>query len=260
VDGVRRGLGGAVGDRARLEPDLLVGAPDSTRVNWQFGNSAYPMAARRDAFWIAGVEQRQVASRAQVVPGTFDVDPTKKQVVLGSDPTQATVLGSDLPRAFLINASGSSLRGLGMRRYASSVPHQGVLVVRASSVRLENLAVAYSATGGVGVFGSNNVLDHLIITGSGQLGIQGHQSDGTVVRNSVIATSNDQHFNQMPAAGGLKLTSSRGVRVVANSFSGGFGNAVWADMACYRLCPRHPPSVPGPRDAVDHRQQHAERL
>ena len=216
-------------------PTFTWGAPDSTVANWRFVNSKYPMAAHPDQFWIGSVEQRQVGSRAAVVPGTFYVNQTTKQIVMGSDPTRSSVVGSDLPRAFAVYASGSVIRGIGIRRYASSVPHQGVVTVRASSVVLDNVAVADSATGAIGLFGASNRLDHVTVTGAGQLGIQGHQADGTIVRNSVIRGSNDQRFNQMPAAGGLKLTSSRGVRIVNNYFNRGIGNAIWLDEACYDI-------------------------
>lgn len=216
-------------------PTFSWGAPDNTALYWQFVNPSHPMAAHPDMVWVGGSELRQVGALSQLTAGTFFVDRSSKKLHLGSDPTGKEVRSSDLPRAFNIAAPNTTIRGLGVRRFASSVPHQGVITARGTSFRLENVAVQDSATGAVGVFGKNSILNRVTITGSGQLGVQGHQADNFTMTDSVIRGSNDERFNQMPAAGALKLTSTRGIRFAGNEISGGIGNGFWADMACYDI-------------------------
>ncbi|WP_406832165.1 right-handed parallel beta-helix repeat-containing protein [Pedococcus sp. KACC 23699] len=234
---VQGSVGWAAPWNVRLDssPTFTWGAPDSTTQYWQFVNPSYPMAAHPDMVWLGGVQQRQVGSLSQLVPGTFYVDQGSALLYLGSDPSGQDVRSSDLPRAFNIAAADVTIRGIGVRRFASSVPHQGVITARGASFRLENVVVDDSATGAVGVFGVNSVLDHVSIARSGQLGVQGHQVDNLRILSSSITESNNQSFNQMPAAGGIKLTSSRYFELRNSVVSGGTGNGVWMDMSCYDM-------------------------
>lgn len=214
-------------------PTFSRGAPDGKTPGWQFVNPAHPMAAYPDQVWLEGQELRQVQSSSQLTPGTFFVDTSGHRLWVGSDPNGKSVVSSDLVRAFSLSADDTTLRGVGIRRYADSVPDQGVVNVHASRVTLEHDVIQDSATGAIGLFGSGNVLRNLTVVGSGQLGVQGDMTDGIVIANSIIGKSNDEQFNQAPSAGGIKLTKTRGITLSNNEISDGYGNGFWSDEASY---------------------------
>lgn len=216
-------------------PTYTRGAPDGTKAYWQFVNPAYPMASYPEQTWVNGVEQRQVRTLALVVPGAFYLDEKSEKLYLGTDPTGKSVRSSVLARAFSVQAASTTIRGIGVRDYATSVPDQGAVRTSGANFVLENVVVADSSTGGVGVFAPGARLRHITVSGSGQQGIQGHHANDLAITDSVVSTSNDEHFNQTPAAGGIKLTSSRQVLLSGSVINGNIGSGFWSDMACYDL-------------------------
>ncbi len=209
------------------------GAPDGTAQYWQFINAAHPLAAHPDQVWIDDTELTQVGSLSAVGPGTFFADYSAKKLYLGSDPGGRTVRASDLIAAISLRAPGTVVRGIGVRRYADSVPDQGVITSYQPNMTLENVEVRDSATGGIGMYGSGCTLRDVTVTGSGQLGIQGSYADGLVIDNALLVGNNDQHFNDSPAAGAIKITTSRGVTIKNSEISGTDGSGVWLDESVY---------------------------
>jgi parallel beta-helix repeat protein len=216
-------------------PTYTKGAPDGTKAGWQFVNPEHSMAAHPDAVWVGGQEQTQVASRSAVKAGTFYVDEAQDKLYLGSDPSGKKVEASTLAQAVSLRAPGTTLRGLGFRRYADSVWQQGVITAYYPGMTLENLVVADSATAGIGIFKPGSVVRDVTITGSGQLGMQAGYADGLVVDNVKIANSNDEHFNPAPSAGGFKVTVTRGITVKNSEIVGTDGNGFWTDQSTYGI-------------------------
>jgi parallel beta-helix repeat protein len=216
-------------------PTYTKGAPDGTTVGWQFVNPEHPMAAHPDAVWVDGVEQTQVANQASVTPGTFYVDDANDKLYLGSDPSGRRVEASTLAQAVSLRAPGTTLRGLGFRRYADSVWQQGVITAYYPNQTLENLVVADSATAGIGIFKPGSVVRNVTITGSGQLGMQAGLADGLVVDNVKIVNSNDEHFNPAPSAGGFKVTMTRGFTMKNSEIVGTDGNGFWTDQSTFDI-------------------------
>ncbi len=216
-------------------PTDTPGAADGTTAGWTWINPAYPMAAYPDMVWVDGVEQKQVGSVAELVAGTFFVDTTAQALYLGTDPTGRRVEASTKQRAFQIYGSGTTLRGFGIRRYADSVPHMGVLTTSAPNMTLENLVIQDSATAGVGIYGTGTRLDSVTISGSGQQGLQANKADGLVVNNVRILDSNDERFNPAPAAGGFKVCATRGLTLSNSEITGTYGHAFWADVSDYDM-------------------------
>ena len=184
---------------------------------------------------MAGRELRQVPTQSAVTSGTFYVNYSTGKMYVGSDPTGKSVVASDLPQAFQLLGSGTKLKGFGIRRYADSVPHQGVITAYSDATNIENVVVTDSATAGIGIFGSNSRLNRVTVLGSGQLGIGAHESDNFAITNSVVANSNDQYFNPTPSAGGVKVTTSRGVTLANSDIRNTYGNGFWADESTYDI-------------------------
>ncbi len=216
-------------------PTYAWGAPDDTRKYWKFINPAYPMAAHPDQLWIGGVEQRQVGSKSQVKAGTFYVDRGASKIYMGTRPGSQAVEASALARAVLVSGSGSTIRGIGFRRYAPSVPHQGAITAYSSKLTLDHVAINDSATAGLGLFGSGHKISNVTIRGAGQMGVQGRFADGTTLTNLRILNANDQHFNPVPSACAIKFTATRGITLKNSLIRGTTGNGFWMDESSYDM-------------------------
>lgn len=226
------GVRGSVFDTS---PTFKFDAPDGTEEGWQFLNPAKPLASHPEQVWIGGVEQTQVATRAQVTAGTFFIDRTSGQVVLGTNPSGKTVQASNQQRALHVLGHGTTIRGIGITRFAPSVPHQGAVVIRGNDVTVENVVISDSATTGVGLFGVRGTLRQVSITGAGHLGVAGNMADGARIDRVYIDRANDQGFNTAPAAGAIKLARTNGMTVVDSVVTNTTGNAIWADEATYNI-------------------------
>lgn len=206
---------------------LTPGADESKR----YLNPAYPLAAYPDQVWLDGVEQTQVASAGAVTPGTFYVDRSAKRLVLGSDPTGHRVEASTLTQAIKIQGAGTTIRGIGVRRYATPMSLHGAISYEVNDLTFENMVVADNATVGFWGWGDRATFRNVTIEGNGLLGLHGDRVDGMRVTDSVVSNNNDQHFRDTPEAAGAKLTNSPDVRVTGSVFSGNKANGLWFDLS-----------------------------
>jgi parallel beta-helix repeat protein len=208
--------------------------PTFSSPDWNMVDPAHPMAAHPDQVWVDGVAQRQVGSRAAVVPGTFYVDEAAQRLFLGTSPGGHAVRASDIAEAiYLNNATGSVVRGLGVRRYATPILRYGTVKAFGDGTRLQDLVVEDSAAVGIGIRGIGVTVDHTTVRRHGQLGIQAYQSDNLVLTANRIEDNNTEWFKEIPVAGGIKITSSRHLRIAANSVRGNRSTGIWLDESCY---------------------------
>jgi hypothetical protein len=202
---------------------------------WSFVDPAFPMAAHADMLWVDGQQLRQVGARAQVVPGTFFVDPGSSRLWLGSDPSGKRVDAAVLDSGLYVNkGSGSVVRGIGLRRFATSLNQYGTLKAFADNMTVENVVVQDTAARGLGVSGAGVTLRNVTVTGAGQLGIGAYQSDGLKVLRSSVTGNNTERFANAPEAGGIKVTASRDGEIRDNDVSGNQANGVWIDNSVIR--------------------------
>src|SRR3954452_13031358 len=144
-------------------PTYTPGAPDGSG-NWGFVNPAYPLASWPEQVFVDGVAQKQVASRGAVTAGTFYVDTGAHRLFVGSNPNGHEVRASVLSIGLTISGAGSVVRGIGVQRYATSVPDKGALRSTAPDVTIENVVVRDNATQGLfvgGNQGARNTLRHV---------------------------------------------------------------------------------------------------
>ena len=214
-------------------PTYTKGAPDGKATGWQFVNPARPMAAHPDMVWIGSTEQKQVKSRSLVKAGTFYVDTAKGKLYLGSNPAGKTVRSADLQSAFSLRAPGTVLRGFGIRRYAPSVWQQGAVTSYYERMTLDNLTVLDSATSGIGFYKPGSTIKNTTVAGSGQIGIQASYADGLVLDDVSLRDNNDEGFNPAPSAGGIKITTTRGVTLRNSELLRTNGNQFWTDQSTY---------------------------
>ena len=215
-------------------PTDVRGAPDGTG-SYAFLNPAYPMAAHPDQMWIGTTAERQVASKAQVVAGTFFYDETAKSLYLGSDPA-GKARASNLIMGLRVQSSGSIVRGIGIRRYAPSVPDLGTFIIdHANSVLIENVAVDDNTTTGLYLVGTSDTVRNVELARNGLIGIRAGYADNMVIDHVFADHNNAENFNTAPVAGGIKITSSRGVAVRDSTITNNNATGLWFDVSNYNL-------------------------
>ncbi|MDQ6642432.1 MAG: right-handed parallel beta-helix repeat-containing protein, partial [Actinomycetota bacterium] len=221
--------------RFDYSPTFFRGAPDYTAPGWNFVNPAYPMAAHPDQMWVDGVVQQQVDSLAKVAPGTFYLDEATSRLYLGTDPTNRLVRASDLAKALSVRGAGSVIRGLGIVRYAPSVWQIGAVSFERPGIVAEDLTVGGSATAGIGVTAANITLNRVTVDNNGLMGVLANEAYGLRMTRSRIVRNNDEHFNTSPAAGGMKITRSRGIVIQDSDFRDNLGTGIWFDESDYDI-------------------------
>ncbi len=191
---------------------------------------AYPYAAKPDQVFVNGSQLGQVGTASQVTAGAFAVDQGAQQLIIGSDPTGRDMRASTLTQAIRVDVPGVVLRGFGVRSYAPPVPQMGAIRLNRGGT-IENLYVRDAATLGISVSGAATIA-RTTVTGAGMIGIHGNEADGTTVRDSSVTLNNSQHFAPGIAAGGIKITRSRQLKVINDDFSRNYGSGLWLDESC----------------------------
>lgn len=197
----------------------------------RYVDPAYPMAGHPDQVWVNGVELKQVGSVSSVTAGKFYVDRTNKRLVIGNDPTGKTVEASTRQKAIQIQGAGTTIRGIGIRRYAPHLAAYGAVSAEVNDLALENVVILDSATIGISVWGDRVALRNVTLKNNGLLGLQANTAPGLVVSRALVEANNKEHFKPAPASGGAKLTDSAGVKVVDSLFSRNLTNALWFDVS-----------------------------
>ncbi len=214
-------------------PTYTSGAPDGTEPGFRFVDPDHPLAAHPDMVFLDGVPQQQVGSRAEVVPGTFAVDPGRDRLWLGTDPTGRAVRASDLDVALTVLGDGSTVRGIGVRGYATSVPQKGTVRVTARGVTVEDVVIRDNATQGLFVggrdAGEDVVVRDVTLEGNGLIGLESSYADGLLVEGLRAVGNNTERFNAAPVSGGAKLTRARGLTVRDSLFADNLGTGLWFD-------------------------------
>lgn len=210
-------------------PTYTQGAPESDDPDFRFVSPEHPMAAHPDQLWVGGEAQRQVGSRGEVKGGTFYVDEAGGRLVMGSDPRGRDVRASTLGEAIAIRGAGTVLRGVGVRRYATSLPQMGSVKVAAPDVIVENVAVTDSATTGLSVLAPGARVQKVTATRNGLLGIHGNEADGLRLVGVRAARNNLEHFKYSPVSGGVKVTRTRTVTIANSVAVDNLGKGLWLD-------------------------------
>ena len=198
-------------------------------------NSGHRMAGFPDQVWINGQELSQVGSAAAVTAGKFFVDKTNKLLIIGSDPTGNSVQASTLQQAIKIWGSGSVVRGIGVRHYATTVAQFGAVSVQVPNVTLENMVITDNATIGVYFWATGHVFRHLTVSDNGLLGVGGNQGSNFTMDSSRITGNNTERFNREPVSGGVKLTNASNVVISNNVIADNYTNGLWFDVSMHRV-------------------------
>ncbi len=194
-----------------------------------------PMAAHPDQVWISNVALRQVGSLSEVKAGTFYVDYSTSKLYVGSNPVHHDVRASDLAQALEVSSPNTTVRGIGIRRYATPLPLLGTVRLYARGDSVANVVVKDNASTGLDMSADDGAARHVTVLRNGLLGIRSTHAYRSSITKSVVSGNNSQEFNFAPVAGGIKTTTSRRVAVTGNVISNNIGNGLWFDQSCYAL-------------------------
>ncbi|MBA3304092.1 MAG: right-handed parallel beta-helix repeat-containing protein [Acidimicrobiia bacterium] len=193
-----------------------------------------PLAGFPELAFVDGVPQRQVGSRAEVVPGTFFVDDGADAVYLGVDPAGRRVeLSARAWGLYLTGAHDSVVGGIGVRHFATPSSDIAALRAYADRVQLERLVVEDNAQSGISVIGTDTQVRSSTLYRNGQLGIHGLHADGLRVTQNVINGNNAERFDMGYQSGGLKVVKSRRLRFDGNIVRDNIGHGLWVDQSSY---------------------------
>lgn len=166
----------------------------------------YPLAGYRDMVYINGVSLKQVASKAEVVAGTFYVDAANKQLYIGDNPAAKMVEATALTQAFNMwkstwsDPSHSVVRGLGFAHYADKA-----ISVGAPHVTLENNTFAWNGIQGAGIFATDGIVRGNTFSYNGRKGLGGREAHRILVQGNTITSNNVERFAKTWDASGVKF-------------------------------------------------------
>ncbi|WP_050723339.1 right-handed parallel beta-helix repeat-containing protein [Microbacterium sp. GCS4] len=195
-------------------------------------NSSNPLAGFPDQVWIEGTPLTQVGSRSAVTAGTFYVDQSARQLVIGSDPGGRTVSASALAKAIKIQGAGTTVRGIGVQRYATTVALLGAVSAEVDGITLENMVIRDNATVGLFAWNDHKMIRNVTATGNGLLGIAVNDVTDLTIENSLITGNNAARFNYTPVAGGVKMSRASDVTVTRSIISDNVASTgLWFDVS-----------------------------
>lgn len=201
---------------------------------------AHPAAGYPDQLWVGGARLTQVLAASKVTAGTFYVDKAGNRLVIGSDPTGKTVEASTIAKGLKIHSIGTTVRGIGIKRYATSVAGFGAVSAERGGVTFENVVISDNATIGLVLWQKGHTLRNVTVTGNGLMGIGGDVTDNLTISRSVVSDNNLERFNPQPAAGGVKISDAENVRVESSVFSDNVGSSgLWFDESSHNVTVSH---------------------
>lgn len=219
-------------------PTNSFGVNDSAQQFWQFVNPAYPMAPHNEILFIDGAAQTQVATLAEVKPGTFYVEETNAgnklftitKIHIGNDPTGKEVRCTDLT-SFLCLAGAN----MTIRRYATSNAAGGALKLAGRGTVAENVIVEDIGSTGVLFYGDTAAAGNgqtarkMTVRRCGCLGMGINQAYATTIDRCWFEANNNERYNYAPESGALKATHMEGLVIKNSLFIDNLSKGVWTD-------------------------------
>ena len=215
--------------------------PDSTVE----GLAAYP-----EQLFINDQPVTQVATQAEVTPGTFYVDQAEQAIYLGSDPTGQTVEVSEYQRALTVTGAGFRLLGINIAQYApqqdfarsgqsgSVGPAMIYTSETAVGVVIENCLIVQSAADGLLTSGSTGaVIQSTEFLDNGANGLAGNKTNNFTIQNNTFIHNNAAGFvtdtcGSYCTVSDVKITHSQTILFSQNFIANTPATGFWCDEGC----------------------------
>ncbi|KRC52117.1 hypothetical protein ASE16_03455 [Leifsonia sp. Root227] len=141
---------------------------------------------------------------------------------------------SDLNQA--VTATGvTTMRGIGVRRYAAAVCDFGMVRLYKEGSVMENCVISESATYGMSMIRANSTVRHVSVQNNGFTGVHANQADNLMIEDNLLEGNNRENFNIAPAAAGIKVTRLRGVTFRRNIVRNNQASGIWCDESVYNI-------------------------
>lgn len=197
-----------------------------------------------DQAWIGSAQLKQVATKAEVVDGTFYVDSTNGRLYMtATDANKANVEISSRDIFIVIRAPGTRLEGLKITRFSNTPNLYGVVRVAttADGSTLKNVEVSDSAFIGIFYEGSsdlnkNNTLTNVTVTRSNWMGVSAMYTDDLTL-DKVLLSDMDQfdEFASSPQSGGMKTSRTWRTKVLNSTITNNKSQGLWFDQSNYDI-------------------------
>lgn len=196
-----------------------------------------------DQAWVGGTRLRQVTTKDAVVPGTFYVDRSARQIYLSSADVQRGGVEVSSHAVFLtIKAPGTVVEGIRVARFSNGGGDRGVIRLSGSAdhTSLRNVEILDASFQAVSLNGSGSrsgllmgtTLRDVTISGANWMGITADWADDLTLRRVLITSLNSaKEFKQSPASGALKATRTRRARVLDSLVRDVVGHGIWFDQS-----------------------------
>jgi len=207
---------------------------------------AFPLAPWPEQVWINGAALEQVGSLAEVgttvtevdAPGTFWYDTTNRVMWIGTTPFNKTVEIAVLQIAIrtaqtpTTNPPKFTLRGIGVKHYATSQASRGAVQIHGDLSLVENCHLHGNSSAGVFVNSAAECKIRLnTMEWNGQLGYRVFRGPLILVEQNWVYRNNRKRNASYGAAGGGKIdTDSLGAIVRNNYGEKNYGHCFWIDV------------------------------
>lgn len=196
---------------------------------------AYPNAAWPDMLFIDGVRQELVVG---VTPGAgqWTVDYAANTLTIGSNPAGHTVHAATRDLFANLQAPGTVVRGIGIRRYATSLSGAAATLIfsgGASGITIENCRFEDCGQQSLSVRADNCVVRSCDIVRAGCMGLHTDALNNLLVERCFISEANYKHFKHQPISSGMKFSpSANNVTVRGNYIVNSDCAGIWFDTDC----------------------------
>src|SRR5690606_36649744 len=154
------------------------------------------------------------------------------------DPAGKLVEAATLDQALEIypNASATTVRGLGFKRYASGVGRAGMIHTQATNVIFENNTFAQSASSPLNMnYGHDSVIRGNISIYNGMTGGNYFATNNLLFEENYNSYNNMANFDTGWEAGGTKMVDIHDAVIRDNIFEHNNGTCYWCDLSCYNV-------------------------
>lgn len=192
-----------------------------------------PIAGHLAQVYVDGRELTQVETVGEVDGTTFHVDGSGRITIRDNPAGRYVEVSRRNMAVFFNNASGSTLSGFIIRRFATDNSKQGAIVVDrgSSNVGLRNLLVSDNSNAGAQILASGVTIECSTFEKNGRMGINGDRADNLRIERSLFANNNDEFFSTGAASAGVKITGTYGATFVDNRFEANHATALWVDVS-----------------------------
>jgi len=192
--------------------------------------AAYPRCSSPEELFLDDVRLRHVWSVSEVAPETWFFDYAADRIYLGTDPAGRRVETSVTDAAFTGNASGVTITGLTIEKYASAAQSGAIYGARGRGWTVEDNVIRLNHGAGLSLGPSMQVRNNHVLA-NGQLGVGGgdYYAD-IVVEGNEIAYNNEAGFDPAWEGGGAKFWATINLIARGNWVHHNRGPGLWADF------------------------------